>query len=94
MKKKLYVQKLSTATDQVPFCNDYDKLVMILIWKIFTFRVDGKTLLDQFFRRHSATEDDVAFVISELCEILNFLHQQNIVHLDLRVSSFIIYFEG
>merc|ERR1712168_1162598 len=54
--------------------------------------VDGKTLLDQFFRRHSATEDDVAFVISELCEILNFLHQQNIVHLDLRPTN--IRFEG
>jgi len=49
--------------------------------------VDGKTLLDQFFRRHSATEDDVAFVINELCEILDFLHQQNIVHLDLRPTN-------
>merc|ERR1719430_1535994 len=49
--------------------------------------VEGKTLLDQFFRRHSATEDDVAFVITELCETLNFLHQQNIVHLDLRPTN-------
>merc|ERR1711988_1495711 len=54
--------------------------------------VDGKTLLDQFFRRHSATEDDVAFVIGELCETLNFLHQQNIVHLDIRPTN--IRFEG
>jgi len=49
--------------------------------------VDGKTLLDQFFRRHSATEDDVAFIIQELCEVLDFLHQQNIVHLDLRPTN-------
>merc|ERR1719431_1524773 len=54
--------------------------------------VDGKTLLDQFFRRHSATEDDVAFIIGELCETLNFLHQQNIVHLDIRPTN--IRFEG
>merc|ERR1711931_320188 len=54
--------------------------------------VEGKTLLDQFKGRHSATEDDVAFIISELCETLNFLHQQNIVHLDLRPTN--IRFEG
>merc|ERR1712168_362228 len=49
--------------------------------------VEGKTLLDQFKGRHSATEDDVAFIIGELCETLNFLHQQNIVHLDLRPTN-------
>merc|ERR1711962_301201 len=31
--------------------------------------VEGKTLLDQFKGRHSATEDDVAFIIGELYEI-------------------------
>merc|ERR1712096_67834 len=40
--------------------------------------VEGKTLLDQFKGRHSET--------------LNFLHQQNIVHLDLRPTN--IRFEG
>merc|ERR1711931_212117 len=54
--------------------------------------VEGKTLLDQFKGRHSATEDDVAFIIGELCETLNFLHQQNIVHPDLRPTN--IRFEG
>merc|ERR1712168_422374 len=54
--------------------------------------VEGKTLLDQFKGRHSATEDDVAFIIGQLCETLNFLHQQNIVHLDLRPTN--IRFEG
>jgi serine/threonine protein kinase len=54
--------------------------------------VDGKTLLDQFYRRHSATEDDVAFVIGELCEVLDFLHQQNVLHLDIRPTN--IRFEG
>lgn len=54
--------------------------------------VDGKTLLDQFYRRHSATEDDVSFVIGELCEVLDFLHQQNVLHLDIRPTN--IRFEG
>jgi len=48
---------------------------------------DGKTLLDQFSQRHSITEDDVAQVIKQLCEVLDFLHQQNIVHLDLRPTN-------
>merc|ERR1712142_561955 len=30
--------------------------------------VEGKTLLDQFKGRHSATEDDVAFIIGELAK--------------------------
>jgi len=54
--------------------------------------VDGKTLLDSFFRRHAATEDDVAFIIRQLCEILSALHKENIVHLDLRPTN--IRFEG
>merc|ERR1719466_468832 len=54
--------------------------------------VEGKTLLDQFKGRHSATEDDVAFIIGQLCETLNFLHQQNILHLDHRPTN--IRFEG
>ena len=54
--------------------------------------VEGKTLLDQFCHRHSATEDDVASIITDLCETLNFLHQQNIVHLDIRPTN--IRFQG
>lgn len=48
---------------------------------------DGKTLLDQFGHRASITEDDVAVVIKELCEILDFLHDHNFVHLDLRPTN-------
>jgi len=48
---------------------------------------DGKTLLDNFSGRHSVTEEDVAVVIQQLCEVLDFLHQQNIVHLDLRPTN-------
>jgi len=56
---------------------------LILIMEL----ADGKTLLEQFSHRHSITEDDVATVIQQLCEILDFLHQQNIVHLDIRPTN-------
>lgn len=49
--------------------------------------VDGKTLLDAFANRVSITEDDVAQTIKQLCEILDFLHQQNVVHLDIRPTN-------
>lgn len=49
--------------------------------------VDGKTLLDAFAGRHSATEDDVALIITNLCEILGALHEENIVHLDIRPTN-------
>jgi len=48
---------------------------------------DGKSLLEQFSTRHSITEDDIATIIRQLCEILDFLHQKNIVHLDLRPTN-------
>lgn len=54
--------------------------------------VDGKTLLESFCQRHSGTEDDVAFCIKELCEVLDAMHTENIVHLDLRPTN--IRFEG
>merc|ERR1711936_1473588 len=37
-------------------------------------------------------DDDVAFIIRQLCEILAALHKENIVHLDLRPTN--IRFEG
>lgn len=49
--------------------------------------VDGKTLLDQFSSRISITEDDVCQVVRDLCLILDDLHQQNVVHLDIRPTN-------
>ena len=37
-------------------------------------------------KRHSLTEDDVAHIIRQLCEILSFMHNKNVIHLDIRVS--------
>jgi len=54
--------------------------------------VDGKTLLDHFCGRTSITEEDVAQVIRQLCEVLENLHSSNVVHLDLRPTN--IRFQG
>jgi len=54
--------------------------------------VDGETLVEAFCKRHSATEDDVAVIIRQLCEILSVMHANNIVHLDIRPTN--IRFEG
>lgn len=56
---------------------------LIIIMEI----ADGKTLLDQFSHKHSITEDDVAGAVKQMCEVLDFLHQQNIVHLDIRPTN-------
>lgn len=48
---------------------------------------DGKTLLDFFSAKHSITEEDIAAVIRWMCEILNVLHSNNIVHLDIRPTN-------
>jgi len=56
---------------------------LILIMEL----VDGKTLLDQVASRHSLNEDEVAAIIRQLCEVLDYLHNNNIVHLDLRPTN-------
>lgn len=48
---------------------------------------DGKTLLDQVASRHSLNEDEVALLIKQLCTVLADMHENNIVHLDLRPTN-------
>jgi len=48
---------------------------------------DGKTLLDQVANRHSLNEDEVALLIRQLCTVLADMHENNIVHLDLRPTN-------
>ena len=40
---------------------------------------------------HSMTEDDIAGFIRQICEILNEWHAKNVVHLDLRVSTYFFF---
>jgi len=48
---------------------------------------DGKTLLDQVSHRHSLNEDEVANIIRQLCEVLDFMHSNNVIHNDLRPTN-------
>jgi len=47
----------------------------------------GQTLLTYMSKRHSLTEDDVAHIMRQLCEILADLHGNNIIHLDIRPTN-------
>jgi serine/threonine protein kinase len=49
--------------------------------------IDGKTLVDYVAQRSTLNEEDVSGLIKQLCTILNHLHQNNILHLDLRPTN-------
>jgi len=49
--------------------------------------VEGDTLLKGFCKRTTIKEDDVAHIIRQLCEILDHMHTNNIVHLDIRPTN-------
>jgi len=49
--------------------------------------VDGKTLIDMVSHRSSLTEEDVSGLIRQLCKILSHLHENNVLHLDLRPTN-------
>jgi len=48
---------------------------------------DGMTLLDYVANRHSLTEDAVANLIKQLCEVLEHMHSSNALHLDVRPTN-------
>ena len=50
-------------------------------------RLENKDLLDFLAEKTTASEEDASRVIAQLVETLNYLHSQNVVHLDVRVSS-------
>ena len=49
--------------------------------------VEGKTLFDHISSKPSFSENDVADVIRQLAEILDLLHSEKIVHLDIRPTN-------
>jgi len=46
-----------------------------------------KTLLDFIKDRHTLNEDVMAGYIKQLCEVLDYLHKRNCLHLDLRPTN-------
>ena len=54
---------------------------------IFTHvRLEGQDILSFIASKPRPNEEDIAFVIRPLLDVLSYLHGQYIVHLDLRVS--------
>merc|ERR1712151_44063 len=48
---------------------------------------DGKTLLDHVVGRKTLNEDVVANYVRQLCEVLQYLHDRNCLHLDIRPTN-------
>lgn len=49
-------------------------------------RLENKDLLDFLAEKTTASEEDASRVIAQLVETLNYLHSQNVVHLDVRLT--------
>ncbi len=66
---------------------------------LFSCRVDGKNLLPYLIGKQEAadasrsrpklTEKDIAVLVKQLLTALQYLHQQNIAYLDIKVHSII-----
>ncbi|XP_074628034.1 death-associated protein kinase 3-like isoform X3 [Acropora palmata] len=50
-------------------------------------RLENKELLDFLAEKTTASEEDASRVIAQLVETLNYLHTQNVVHLDVRIHD-------
>ena len=51
--------------------------------------IEGKTLAEEFLEQQTQSEQQVIDLVSELLEILAFVHQNNIIHRDLKPSNII-----
>ena len=53
----------------------------------FVFRLEGKDILTFLGEKPRANEEDICFAMRPLLDVVNYLHGQQIVHLDLRVRE-------
>lgn len=58
-----------------------------LIYFVVYLRVEGQDILSFIGSKPRPNEEDIAFVIRPLLDVVNYLHGQQIVHLDIRVSG-------
>ncbi|PIO33560.1 hypothetical protein AB205_0130330 [Aquarana catesbeiana] len=62
------------------------KKTLILILEICC----GEELLDRLFRKHNITEKEVKLYIRQLLEAVAYLHEKNILHLDIKPSNILM----
>ncbi|CAI9572202.1 unnamed protein product [Staurois parvus] len=62
------------------------KKTLILILEICC----GEELLDRLFRKHTITEKEVKLYIRQLLEAVAYLHEKNILHLDIKPSNILM----
>jgi serine/threonine protein kinase len=51
--------------------------------------IAGKTLAEEFIEKSNMTEQEVISIVSELLEIIIFIHSHNIIHRDIKPSNII-----
>lgn len=56
------------------------------IWSTFFHRVTGGELFDRIVEKGSYTEKDAADLIRQVLEAVDYMHEQGVVHRDLKVS--------
>lgn len=76
-------------------CQNIPQIIEILncdneTYKVIEEYIDGKTL-DEYIRNNNLlSEEDAAFYICELCDILIQIHRAGIIHRDIKPSNIII----
>lgn len=58
----------------------------------FFCRVTGGELFDRIVEKGSYTEKDAADLIRQVLEAVDYMHEQGVVHRDLKVSKFYLHF--
>lgn len=61
-------------------------MFLTLVYGFFC-RVTGGELFDRIVQKGSYTEIDAAHLIRQVLEAVDYMHEQGVVHRDLKVSS-------
>ena len=51
----------------------------------------GGELLQRFINEDNLTESEAAFYLRQLLLAVEYMHSKNVIHLDLKVTPFILY---
>lgn len=70
---------------------NYSLIIFIAVYNsFFNFRVTGGELFDRIVEKGSYTEKDASDLIRQILEAVDYMHEQGVVHRDLKVRSVII----